>query len=221
MSGHVVRLLRGAFFAAAALTAIPASAQHPAPPGRFDYYLLALSWSPSFCQDHRHDPSARAECDRHRGFVAHGLWPQFADDSWPEYCRAVPPLSRALIDRSLAIMPNAALVEHEWERHGSCMTMSAEDYISAIERAFAEITVPPAFARPRRPLDLPAADVAGRFAAANPGLAANMLAVECKPGSDEVQEIRICLDTALHFRACGPRTVTSCKAGEARFPANP
>ena len=47
--------------------------------GDFDYYVLALSWSPTHCievGDERRDP----QCDRGRNgrpyaFVLHGLWP--------------------------------------------------------------------------------------------------------------------------------------------------
>ncbi len=83
---------------AAALIAVllgqPASAQQAAPPGRFDYFLLTLSWSPAYCATHRADPAARDECARHRGFVAHGLWPQNENGSWPAFCamcRLFPP----------------------------------------------------------------------------------------------------------------------------------
>jgi ribonuclease I len=43
-------------------------------PGHFDYYLLALSWSPSYCVVH---PGDQHQCQgRGFGFVLHGLWPQ-------------------------------------------------------------------------------------------------------------------------------------------------
>src|ERR1700761_3762666 len=53
-------------------------------PGHFDYYLLALSWAPSYCVVH---PGDRDECQgRGYGFVLHGLWPQFNNGGYPQTC---------------------------------------------------------------------------------------------------------------------------------------
>ena len=53
--------------------------------GDFDYYVLALSWSPTYCAlegEARGNP----QCDRPLGWVLHGLWPPY-EDGWPSYCR--------------------------------------------------------------------------------------------------------------------------------------
>jgi ribonuclease I len=39
---------------------------------QYDYFLLSLSWSPSYCLTHGDD---RAQCSKGYGFVLHGLWP--------------------------------------------------------------------------------------------------------------------------------------------------
>ena len=50
-------------------------------PGKFDYYVLALSWSPSYCQAAQERAPNRApdqQCSgRPFSFVVHGLWPQY------------------------------------------------------------------------------------------------------------------------------------------------
>ena len=65
-------------------------------PGAFDYYVLSLSWTPSWCAlegDARNAPQCRKGA-RH-GFVLHGLWPQ-RDRGWPSFCdTAQRPPSRA------------------------------------------------------------------------------------------------------------------------------
>ena len=53
--------------------------------GEFDYYVLALSWSPNWCAiegDARNSP----QCDEgeDHGWILHGLWPQF-HRGWPSY----------------------------------------------------------------------------------------------------------------------------------------
>ena len=61
----------------------PASAQdrRQDTPGDFDYYVLSLSWSPSFCEEAEERGNGRrsqAQCGgRPFSFVVHGLWPQY------------------------------------------------------------------------------------------------------------------------------------------------
>ena len=52
--------------------------------GHFDYYLMSLSWSPSYCATHPRDTT---QCGHQGfGFVLHGLWPQYRNGSWPQHC---------------------------------------------------------------------------------------------------------------------------------------
>src|SRR6266851_217650 len=50
-------------------------------PGEFDFYLLSLSWSPSFCEQASERGSggrSQIQCGgRPYYFVVHGLWPQY------------------------------------------------------------------------------------------------------------------------------------------------
>jgi ribonuclease T2 len=55
--------------------------------GVFDYYVLALSWSPNWCAlegDARHAD----QCETDAGWILHGLWPQF-HRGWPAFCPTV------------------------------------------------------------------------------------------------------------------------------------
>src|SRR6516165_2487386 len=55
-------------------------------PGEFDYYVLSLSWSPSFCEEaEERGRNSQAQCGgRPFSFVVHGLWPQY-EHGFPEY----------------------------------------------------------------------------------------------------------------------------------------
>ena len=93
-------------------------------PGEFDYYVLSLSWSPSFCEaaaGRRPDRVPREQCGaRPYSFVVHGLWPQF-EHGFPERCQNPPPrLSRDIVSSMLDLMPARRLVYHEWDTHGTC-----------------------------------------------------------------------------------------------------
>jgi ribonuclease T2 len=57
-------------------------------PGQFDFYVLSLSWSPSFCEaaGERGTPPQQQCGARPYSFVVHGLWPQY-EKGFPEFCQ--------------------------------------------------------------------------------------------------------------------------------------
>ncbi len=66
------------------LTALAdAAPRHQGQAGDFDFYVLSLSWSPTFCLTHPQDQQCTG---KGYGFVLHGLWPQYARGGWPASC---------------------------------------------------------------------------------------------------------------------------------------
>ena len=56
-------------------------------PGAFDYYVLVLSWMPTYCRSEgRERKDGQCETSKPRAFLLHGLWPQNIK-GWPEDCR--------------------------------------------------------------------------------------------------------------------------------------
>jgi ribonuclease T2 len=185
--------------------------------GHFDYYLMSLSWSPSYCQTHPDEPD---QCAHHGfGFVLHGLWPQNRNGSWPQHCSSDAEPDAATVDRTLAFMPSRHLIEHEWQTHGSCTGLEPDAYFGLADRAFASVKVPQALRTPAAPPSLSADDVVAAFAQANPGLDERMMTVECH-GGGELTEVRICLDKdTLAPQVCGGRVRNSCRVGNLHIPA--
>ena len=112
--------------AAAHRPAGPASAQdrRQNAPGEFDFYVLSLSWSPSFCEEaaeRGNGGRSQAQCGgRPFSFVVHGLWPQY-ERGFPEYCqRPSPRLDRNIMTSMLDLMPAPGLIYNEWDKHGTC-----------------------------------------------------------------------------------------------------
>ncbi len=210
-------LLRALFaIAIGAMLTAPASAQDVS--GRFDYYLLALSWSPSFCaQDGMSDREPR-QCGRDRkfSFVVHGLWPQH-DRGWPSGCpsrqRDAPP---ALVSSMLDIMPSPRLVEHEWDSHGKCSGLSPQAYFDLTRRAYAGIAIPVAYRAPQRTLMVTGGEVERAFAAANPGITPAMIAVQCD--RTRLREVRVCLTREGRPRVCGADVRDKCGQGRVAMP---
>lgn len=181
----------------------------PTPTGSgFAYWMLTLSWSPSFCATPAGSRNSE-QCDgtRHYGFVVHGLWPQ-NERGWPSSCPTGAGPSKDLVSRTLDIMPSAQLVEHEWEKHGACSGLGAEDYFAKVRAAFGSIRIPDAYLQPKTAFTTNLEEIVSAFTAANPRLDRSALAVEC---SGELDEVRICLDKQLAPRPCGSDVRTACK----------
>jgi ribonuclease T2 len=85
-------------------------------PGQFDFYVLSLSWSPSFCEasGERGTPPQQQCGARPFSFVVHGLWPQY-ENGFPEFCqRPAPRLNRNIVSSMLDLMPAPRLIFNEW-----------------------------------------------------------------------------------------------------------
>ena len=185
-----------------------------APPGQFDYYLLSLSWSPSYCLTHSTD---RDQCTKGFGFVLHGLWPQNFSGSYPEDCAADAALTPAAAALGRTLFPSAQLMQHEWQRHGTCSGLSAERFFQTADRALASIRVPPAFEAPRLDFAMDTAQIAAAFRAANPSLPSDGLAIACN--RDRLSEVRVCLRKDLALARCGRGVRSHCPAVSLSIPA--
>ncbi|CAN7460520.1 ribonuclease [Pararhizobium sp. LjRoot235] len=177
----------------------------------FDFYVLSLSWSPSWCLEN--DPSGRSQqcaAENDHGFIVHGLWPQ-NEEGYPEFCRTrqsdrVPEaLGRTLFD----IMPSMGLIGHEWRKHGSCSGLSQKDYFTVLRAAREAVTIPPALQSVETHRRTNAEEIETSLAAANPGLRKNALAVTCAAG--RVDEVRICFNKDLSYRTCNAIDRGGCK----------
>ncbi len=177
--------------------------------GRFDYYVLSLSWSPDWCRTEGDSRDAE-QCDTGRriGFVVHGLWPQY-ERGWPEDCTtgARDPSrreSRAMAD----VMGSSGLAWYQWKKHGRCSGLAAADYFALTRKAAKQITIPEPLRRLNRDVTLPATLVEDAFIAANPELTREGITVTCRDRA--LQEVRICLTPDLTPRACAPDTRRDC-----------
>jgi len=213
-SRHIVRsVLRTAAVLVLALQSAPDLARHPprgaapgAASGQFDYYLLTLSWSPSYCLVH---PGDRYQCDgRGFGFVLHGLWPQFDAGGYPEECAAESRLDRAAEAVGRTIYPSPRLMQHEWERHGTCSGLTAVDYFRTADRALAAVQIPPAFTAPASDRQFLPGQILAAFRSVNPALPPHALTVACNRA--ELSEVRLCLTRDLEPRPCGRGVRDSC-----------
>jgi len=212
-----VRLGASARHLLAALLLVSGSAAYANEPGRFDHYVLSLSWSPTYCES-AGSRAARSQCEVARpfAFVVHGLWPQY-ERGWPEFCeRPAPFVPEPVVRSMLDIMPSRSLVIHQWRKHGTCAGLDATDYFTATRRAFERIRIPAQFKRLDEYRTVSPGEVEAAFRAANAGLAEDMIAVDCQ--GRRLTEVQICLDRKLDFTPCEEVDRNACRARQVIMP---
>ncbi len=196
--------------ALAAWVLAPAAWRGQGSADRFDYYIMAITWMPAYCdarRDNREDPRC-APGERH-GWMLHGLWPQHADGTWPEYCEtAHRNPARRETARQADLFGAGWAAWHQWNKHGRCSGLSAADYYALSREALARVTLPEITTASNggsgRAERMSTEALAAGFIAANPGFDTEMLFVTCR--GPVIHELRLCLTRDLAPRPCDEAT---------------
>jgi ribonuclease T2 len=219
--------IRAATFAAFLLVLVITIAAAPAQerreqrqhqPGQFDFYVLALSWSPSFCQaSAEQGRQASEQCGaRPYSFVVHGLWPQY-ERGFPRACQVpAPRLNREVMASMLDLMPAPRLVYNQWDSHGTCSGLSAQAYFDLVHKARSLVKIPESYEALKAPITVEPDEVEDAFVKANPGLSRGGVAVTCD--SSRLSEVRICLSKDLKFRDCAEIDRRACRRDKLIMP---
>lgn len=184
-------------------------AKKPIPIGSgFDFYVLALSWSPAYCEleGRRADP-AQCNAPKPFRFIVHGLWPQ-NERGYPQDCGGGMP-SREEIRSVTDLTPSPGLLRYEWEKHGSCSGLVPRDYYAVMRAAHGKVAIPAQF-NGQRAFALTPQEVETAFVRANLGLSPSSMATLCEDGL--LTEVRICFSKSLEFRSCPEVDRRSCRA---------
>ncbi len=190
-------------------------------PGEFDFYVLALSWSPSYCEAaHERGGLGRSQqiqCGgRPYSFVVHGLWPQY-DRGSPNYCQQpAPRLDGRIVSSMLDLMPAPGLIFNQWDKHGTCSGMQPRAYFETIRKARAAIRIPEQFLELSEHKMVTPGEVEDAFVKSNPGLSASAISVTCD--TRRLSEVRICVNKDLQFRACEEVDRRACRRDKVVMP---
>ena len=157
--------------------------------GEFDYYAMALSWSPEHCAI---KPGDREQCARKLGFVLHGLWPQY-QRGYPASC------TRERLDADMeqqfaGLYPSRFLYRHEWEKHGTCSGLSQEAFHQLASDLRQKVKIPAAYQSPEEPLRKNSFQLKADLASASEWLAPDNITVACADGGRFLREIYICVN---------------------------
>ena len=190
------------------LLGLPAAAQDSA--GDFDYYVLALSWQPTWCAL---EGEGSEQCETPAGWTLHGLWPQY-ERGWPSDCATTErDPSRRETAAMIDIMGSGGLAWYQWRKHGRCAGLDPAGYFALARRAYEWIVRPDVLRRIEAPVRLPAEVVEEAFLRDNPDLTDAGLTVTCKSG--HVQEVRVCLTRDLQPRDCAADVRRDCSVADA------
>jgi ribonuclease T2 len=188
-------------------------------PGQFDFFVLTLSWSPSYCEatgERGEPPQLQCGGTRPFSFVVHGLWPQY-ERGFPEFCQQpAPRLDRNIVSSMLDLMPAPGLIFNEWNKHGTCFSANPRAYFETMRKARAVVKIPDAYIEPAKTLTVTPDEVEDAFVKANPGLTEAGVAVICD--NRRLREVRVCLSKDLGFRDCPEIDRRACRVKQIIMP---
>ncbi len=170
-------------------------AQQKGTPGQFDFYLLNLVPAAEFCKIKDVGP----HCVPPRyGIVGHGLWPQNNDGTYPVFCdtRSGPRNP----NKYLTLTPNLALLDHEWQKHGTCTSLDADAFFHLGEEALKSFKMPASFEHQKPGLALKPEEVIQLVLKANPGFPEGSVVVWCS--EHRFTSVSACFSKDLHPIAC-------------------
>lgn len=179
----------------------------------FDFYVLALSWSPGYCASEGANAN-RAQCEARRPyqFIVHGLWPQYRR-GYPANCASShgDKVDNSTIASIIDIMPSAGLIAHEWRKHGTCSGLSQEQYFNVVRAAFERIKTPPSFAGLQETKNVSPQTVEKLFQAENNAIPSNAIATTCS--RKYLRDVRICMSKDLEsFVSCPEVDANQCRS---------
>jgi ribonuclease T2 len=209
--------LHGLFVAIVVLAAVVlpngdagAQERRGAKPGAFDFYVLAMSWSPAFCALNNNRDPVQCAPGNGNGFVLHGLWPQYKR-GYPADCDDRRRPTRDQIATAIPPFPTENLARYEWRKHGSCSGLGPTGYFALAAQAFGKIKQPATFAVEGEPDRVAPLEIERAFSDANAGLTPDKMSVQCRKGL--FQEIRICLSKDLRsFVPCPEVDADACRS---------
>lgn len=164
-------------------------------------YTLAISWSPQYCANRSTSPRDQFQCGGGQDFAytLHGLWPDGEGRDWPQYCRPTRLVPDKVIREQLCTTPSVQLIQHEWEKHGTCMQETPASYFARSREMFGKVQYPDMAELRGRTMTAGAFQQA--FANANPGMRPEQMRLNVSKAG-WLEEVWLCLDKQYRNQAC-------------------
>jgi ribonuclease T2 len=177
--------------------------------GRFDFWVLTLSWFPQYCETHLSEDRCRLHTiNDDTGFVVLGLAPQNEHGDSPSRCARLTRVDRPIMERLLPIMGDPKQIEHEWNHHGNCSGLDQTGYFDLVERAHRQLEIPSAFRSAKDNGVTTRSALLQAFHETNPQFPQESFALRC--AGSYLREVNVCYDTAMSPRACAGDVANNC-----------
>lgn len=182
----------------------------------FDYFVLALSWSPDYCATNGSNDPQQCSIGKKLGFVLHGLWPQY-NQGYPSNC-STEKLPTSVKSEFAGLYPNDNLFSHEWEKHGTCSGLSPASYLTLTRQLKESVIIPDEFRAPEKPFRITADNLRVAFENSNPTLQRSGIEVYCSGSGRFLKEMYICFSREGEPGTCGADvhkdSLKSCQAAD-------
>lgn len=180
----------------------------------FDYYTLAVSLTPAYCDQ---NPKWRnsLQCRDRLPFTVHGLWPEKFQGRAPADCAGPRLQLSAAEEKNLrGVIPDGGLRQHEWKKHGTCSGLAPGAYFSLLDREFRQLKWPPLLQPQGRDATVERSLIVHEFRRLNPGFPERGVVLRCdgRGRPPLLSEIRVCLTPAGEPAACAANFKPNCPA---------
>ncbi|TAE57759.1 MAG: ribonuclease [Nostocales cyanobacterium] len=159
-------------------------------PGKFDFYVLTLSWSPDHCARNGKRDVEQCGTGKKYGFVLHGLWPQYKT-GYPANCSTekLPPLVK---QKFRGLFPNERLFNHQWQKHGTCTGKKPIEYLTLSRNLKYSVVIPANYKSPENPFRTTIKDLKTNFLSYNKQFTVNGIAPFCSDSGRFLKEVFFC-----------------------------
>ncbi len=152
-------------------------------------------------------------CRPPRGFVLHGLWTQNNNGTYPVNCSSE--RGPAHLERFLDLTPDLPLLQHEWDKHGTCTAVGPERFFAMERKAYRMLRLPPTIHGPQHGQTLPAPDFLVDLYRRNPLFPPGSILLSCKAG--KLTAVEACFSKELKPVRC--EGLPSCTAAHIELDA--
>ena len=172
----------------------------------FDFFVMALSWSPDYCASTNNEDGQQCSIGKKLDFVLHGLWPQY-NRGYPSYC-STETMPDDLIDEFPGLYPSISLYDHEWKKHGTCTGLDAEGYFLLSKNLKESVVIPAEYDSPEEPFRTDADGLKEAFAQVNPEFSTDALAVYCSGSGRFLKELFVCFSKDGQTTGCSAEVLS-------------
>lgn len=182
----------------------------------FDFFILNRQWGPNYCTTTKCPKTA------YEAFTLHGLWPQYNNGGWPQYCDCYDVFSTNNLAKSTRSSmacnwvsykgSDSSFWDHQWEKHGTCSTdvlPSQEKYFNKTLELDEKYDIGTALSNaeidPQTDNSVKKSDIVEALTAAF-GVAPTL---KCRKNRNILVEIWLCFNKDYTVRSCPGKTASS------------